>query len=271
MDERQVEQEIRGLFGVPLEEFIAARKALEDRLKREGATELAARVKSARKPSLAAWAVNQLSQTRSKDIESLIRTGEDLRDAQRRTLAGAGAASLQEVSAKRRKQIDALLQEGRKVLEGAGHSATRSQLDQIKNTLIAAATDDTVREQLRQGTLEKEAPPSSDFGGFAEMAEPSPARRREAPKGRGGAGRRAGVARADSPSSLDERRRERARQRAEELEKEASTAEAEARRLRREATEAEDRARKTNTAAARAEAKAKGARDRADKASREPR
>jgi hypothetical protein len=270
MDERQVEQEIRGLFGVPLEEFIAARKALEDRLKREGATELAARVKSARKPSLAAWTVNQLSQTRSKDIESLIRTGEDLRDAQRRTLAGAGAARLQEVSAKRRKQIDALLQEGRKILEGAGHPATRSQLDQIENTLIAAATDESVREQLRQGTLEKEAPPSSDFGGFAEMAEGT-ARRPQAPTPKRDRGSRPAASREPAPTSLDERRRERARQRAEELEKEARSAEAEARRLRREATEAEDRAKKANAAAGRAEAKAKGARDRADKASREAR
>jgi hypothetical protein len=270
VDEKQVEQEIGRLYAGPLEEFIASRKALEEKLRTEGSTESARRVKDLRKPSLSAWAINQLSRARDRDVESLIRAGEDLREAQRRTLAGGGGATLQEAGSKRRRQVDTLLEAARQILQKAGHPSNRSQLDQIENTLLAAATDEVVRDQLRRGTLEKPAPPPSDFGGLAEMAAGAPPRREDAPKSRTDRARQAPPSLVTPRQGADERRRERARQRAEELEQQASDAEAEARRLRQEAAMAEERATKARTSAQRAEAKAKSARERADKSSREP-
>src|SRR4029453_1473662 len=49
------------LFGLPPEEFVAARDDLARRLKREGDAKAAARIKALRRPPLSAWAVNRLA------------------------------------------------------------------------------------------------------------------------------------------------------------------------------------------------------------------
>jgi hypothetical protein len=271
VDKQQIEQEIRTLYAVPLEKFIEARKSLEATLRKEGQDDAARRVKGLRKPSLSAWAVNQLAREHRDQVEELINMGQDLREAQRRTLAGRGAGSLQEASARRRRVLDPLLDAAGDVLQRAGHPSSRAQLDQIEKTLLATATDDEIRERVRLGTLEKDAPPPADFGGLAEMAEglgtvtPLPARRSTE---RSDAARAAPVR---EGRSLEERRREKARQRAVEMEAQAREAEAEARRLRQEATEAEGRAKSARTAAERAESRASSARERADRARRDGR
>ena len=71
------------LYGLPLSEFIPERarrvKALRADKKRDEATEMAA----LRKPSVAAWAVNQLVRTQSKAITRLFKAGDALAKAQR--------------------------------------------------------------------------------------------------------------------------------------------------------------------------------------------
>ena len=49
------------LFALPPAEFIAARDALAKRLKADGDATRAAEVKALRRPSVAAWAVNQVA------------------------------------------------------------------------------------------------------------------------------------------------------------------------------------------------------------------
>jgi len=56
-----VDAEVEGLYGLPLEEFIKARDALARRRAREAGKEAGAAVKALRKPSVAAWALNQLA------------------------------------------------------------------------------------------------------------------------------------------------------------------------------------------------------------------
>ena len=56
-----VEREIDELFDLPLDEFTAARNDLAKRLKRDGDEDAAEQVRSLPKPSIAAWAVNQLA------------------------------------------------------------------------------------------------------------------------------------------------------------------------------------------------------------------
>src|SRR5437899_4380193 len=166
MGEQHVEQEIRGLFGLPIGQFIEARTELERRLRAGGDAGAARRVKALRKPSLAAWALNQLARQEAKQVEDLVRLGEELRTAERGALAGAGGARLQETGGRWRQLVERLAKATEQILEAAGHSVSRSHLDQVQNTLLASATDETVRDELRQGTLEKEAPPPSGFGGL---------------------------------------------------------------------------------------------------------
>lgn len=48
------------LYGLPIELFVSERQAVAKELRRQGLRDEAARITGLRKPSVAAWAVNQL-------------------------------------------------------------------------------------------------------------------------------------------------------------------------------------------------------------------
>jgi hypothetical protein len=82
--------EIDNLFKLPLTEFTAARNALAASMKEAGRAEDAAAVKALTKPSISAWAVNQLYWQHRKAFDQLLAAGEKLRKAQTSQLAGKG-------------------------------------------------------------------------------------------------------------------------------------------------------------------------------------
>jgi hypothetical protein len=87
------------LYGLPLEEFVAERGALAKRLRADGDREGATRVAALRKPSVAAWTVNQLVRSRRADVAAFTEAAEALRAAQAALLEGRGsAAGLREAS-----------------------------------------------------------------------------------------------------------------------------------------------------------------------------
>jgi len=55
-----LENDVDALFKLPLAEFTVARNAMAARLKKAGSRGEAERVKTMNKPSISAWAVNQL-------------------------------------------------------------------------------------------------------------------------------------------------------------------------------------------------------------------
>jgi hypothetical protein len=77
-----------GLYALPLEEFTPARDALAKELKAAGRKDEAAEVKSLRKPSLAAWALNRTARDHPDAIAALRAAGADLRTAQHAVLSG---------------------------------------------------------------------------------------------------------------------------------------------------------------------------------------
>ena len=166
------------LFALPVERFTDERTALVKELKSAGDREDAAMVQSLRKPTVAAWAVNQLVRTRASDVQKLLETGARLREAQQKALSGGGARELQEAGARRRELVDHLVEAAGKLLESGGYSAARARLDEVANTLLATATDDAAAAAVRRGRLEKELPPPAGFGDFGELATviPMPSR-----------------------------------------------------------------------------------------------
>jgi hypothetical protein len=60
MGKTKLDDDVDELFKVPLAEFTGNRNALAARLKKESRAEDAERVKALSKPSVSAWAVNQL-------------------------------------------------------------------------------------------------------------------------------------------------------------------------------------------------------------------
>src|SRR5262245_26102959 len=103
----RVEEDIDRLFTLDPSEFIKARDELAKRLKAEGRTE-AAEVKALRRPTVAAWAANQVARQNPKEIGELLAAGDDLRQAQRKALSGVKGGGFREAMQRRRKAVDAL-------------------------------------------------------------------------------------------------------------------------------------------------------------------
>jgi hypothetical protein len=68
------------LYGLPLDEFTAARDAEAKRLRAEGDAEAAKAVKALRKPSRAAWAINRAVRSEPEAVKELVGAGERLDD-----------------------------------------------------------------------------------------------------------------------------------------------------------------------------------------------
>ena len=246
----------RELYAGPPDGFIAARKAIVDRLKAEGDADAAAEVAKLRKPSVAAWAVDRLALERPEDVEALIEAGRELGAAQRQLAAGGDPDRMRDAADERRRLVDGLVRAAGRILKDAGMSNARATLDKVSDTLLAIATDEDAAERVRNGTLDKELPSPAGFGDerldAALLASVTALPTRAASK----------AAEEPTPSQV------RARERAERLAAEARELEAEAERLEREAKEAQGSADAAAKAAASARRKASTARTRADDAAR---
>ena len=145
------------LYGLPLERFVPERNALARRLRAEGDGAEAKRVAKLRKPSVAAWAVNQLVRTQRHAVDELLAAGDALERAQADVLAGrAEAASLRGAMDRQRAVVDGLLQAARGLLSAQGHELSGAVIERVGETLAAAALDEHARARVRDGRLERE-------------------------------------------------------------------------------------------------------------------
>lgn len=243
------DQEIDRLFELPPEEFTSARNDLVKRLKNEGEGPAAEQVKQLRKPTVAAWTLNQLARQENDSLQQLFAAGTTLRETQERALQGDGGDALRQAQADERRALRALTQEAHRILEEAGRPASRSVLDQIASTLRAAAVSDKGRAALEAGRLSGDLEPS----GFDALAGISVGPR--TPRRRGAAPAR---------DELAERRREK-----KEREQRRRELKERARKLDAEATQAEREAERAERAAAAARTAAEKSREKAESAARE--
>jgi hypothetical protein len=254
---RQLATEPAGdeLFGLPPEEFVAARDELARRLRREGDAEAARRVKALRRPPLSAWAVNQLARGQDRALDPLLAAGERLRAAQRAALAGGDAAELRAAAKAEREAVAGLVTAALARLREAGHPPTDAIRDRVAATLHAAAASPEAADLVRHGRLTADLDPSGfgaapDDGGRAGTVEEDAAARR--------ARRAAAVAARDD-----------ARKRARLAADQAVLATRHAERLGRLADQAEREARRARATAAAAIEAASAARERATRAARD--
>jgi hypothetical protein len=166
-ENKLVEQAADELYGLPPAEFTRARDARVKGLRKED-SQAADAIKALRKPSVAAWALNQLARRRSKELDGLLAAGEDLRSAQEELLAGGDRAAFQEAATKERELVAELSAEAATLASEAGQSGTGLQ-EKVADTLHAAALDPETADELRAGRLVRER---EAIGGFGAMAGP---------------------------------------------------------------------------------------------------
>jgi hypothetical protein len=181
-DDDDLPPDADAIYGLPLEDFVPERAAVAKRLRSEGDREMAKRVTALRKPSVAAWTINQLVRSRAKDVAAFTKAADGLRAAQGALLEGHGSpVDLRTARAAERKAVARLIEVARGLFPG-GREPGESTLERIGATLHAAAADEAIRDEVLSGRLLRERE-SSGFGDLdvelAAAVPPKPARKRE--------------------------------------------------------------------------------------------
>lgn len=279
-----LEDAARELYALAPEEFVAGRTRLVKQARAAKDRALATEIGALRKPTRTAWLVNALARDDPDALGALLDLGGQLRTAQQ---AKDGAA-LRDLSARRRKAIDALVRRAGTLGEEAGHPPTEATANEVAQTLQAALGDADVAAQVRAGTLAGAAvyggfggpadagtgaAPSDGGGDLAALLaasmpaakgrEAAPVDDAEARAAREAAERRAALeeARDEARQALDE-----AQEAADRATEEADRAAEEVDRLRGELQRAEDAEREASTAARAARDEVRSRRAAADDA-----
>lgn len=240
-----IDERAGALFGLDLDEFTAARNQLAKALKAEGHKAEAAVVAKLRKPTVTAWALNQLSRTRSELVDAVLGAGLALRKAMTQAVGGDRSA-LRAAEANERRAVDAAVAAAVQILEGAGRGGGDAASQRMAATLRSAVLDPSVADEIRRGVLPVDRA-ISGFGVDPDEVEAA------LPTGEG------------APTPDEREAQERAAKRAS-LDADAARLEERARRLADAADAAERRALEARAAADRADAEAKAAREAADAA-----
>src|ERR1700733_5662909 len=161
--------DVDDLYGLPLDQFIPERTALARELRKAGERDRAGEVAALGKPSVAAWAVNQLVRTQRQPVADLLEAGDGLRAAQDDVLAGRGdAQSLRAAVEEERAAVGALTDAARGLLSSEGNELSETIIERVSDTLHAAALDDEARAQVSEGRLERELR-HVGLGGFGAL------------------------------------------------------------------------------------------------------
>jgi hypothetical protein len=163
MDAPPLPAEADELYALAPGEFTAARNTLVKQLRAEKRRDEAEAVKALRRPSVPAWAINQVARTDADALERLFDAGATVAAAQRRALSGVRDAGLREASAQRRERIDEVWKVAAQILRDAGIEP-QAHRQPISATLEAASADADMAELVRQGRLTADLAGPSGFG-----------------------------------------------------------------------------------------------------------
>ncbi len=258
------EKLLERLYGLPLEGFVAARDEAVRHLRQDGKAEAAEQVAELRKPTVSAWAVNQLARSHAARLGELLDRGERLRAAHRAALTGRGASGLAAAGRAERQVVAELVRLAAQELEAAGRASSQAVRERIAATLHAAAGDPVAARLVRSGRLARDLDPSGfgDLGPIAaeeaghngEPATRQARERRQAFRGARDEARKQAAASADR-AIMARREAERLRAAAAQAEEAAARARSAADAATRAEREASERAASSAEALAEAEAR----------------
>lgn len=127
---------IDSLYELPLDEFTEVRDELARRLKAAGDTKTAVEVSRARKPTLPAWAANQVVRKAPVEWERLRRSVRELRAKHGKR---SSVKDLREATRAQREALKACERQATHLLAKHGHAASPALLQTVAHTLLALA------------------------------------------------------------------------------------------------------------------------------------
>jgi hypothetical protein len=276
-----IDERIDRLYAESLSEFVPARNKLAAELKRTD-PDASARVKALPRPTITAWAINQVYWHARPAYERLIEAGDELRRLQQQVLFGRGADT-REATEERNQAMRQVTDRAAAFLAESGHQASDTVRQRLSVTADAIAAFGSHPAGFTHGRLEREL----DAPGFEALAslgapslrlvKPAPAAPQPAPsRPPPPPGGRKGEAKADRDRRAREAEQQRAREARKALEQALKDAERElhtrrerAARAAREVKEREIRLRELGTARERLERDLERARKAEDDAQRE--
>jgi hypothetical protein len=182
-DERLAEERAT-LYGGSLSGFTAARQERAKQLRTAGDRDLAAAVAKVAKPTVAAWAVDQVAHHYGRELRAFLDAGTAVREAQARLLRGRGSReSLESALEEERRQVRSLAELARGLLADAGQRPTQATLEKVRETLHAATLDEEIAADVAAGALGKEQR-ASGFDAILAMPVSRSAKGRSAPAAR---------------------------------------------------------------------------------------
>lgn len=161
-----VEDELDALYRVPPAEFTALRKELASAAKKRGDTDAAKVISAARRPTTAAWVVNELIRADPTTKNRIAELNAQLRAAH----AAMDGARIRELSTAQRKLVSQMARTG---FAAAGMPDPSAAIrEDVTGTLQAAIADPGVAAQLGRLAKAQEWSGFGDFGAPAEVAAP---------------------------------------------------------------------------------------------------
>lgn len=148
------------LYGLPLNEFTAARKQQANAARTEGDKGLSAAIQALGKPTVAAWLTNQLVRVHREEVDALLDLGAELREV----MADLSGDELRELTKQRHRLVFALVQQARTLGHSLGQPISEGVASAVRETLEATLSDETSADQVSSGHL-TEALQVSGFGG----------------------------------------------------------------------------------------------------------
>lgn len=201
------------LYAAAPEDFTAARNGRVKEAKARGARELAAALGALRKPSTAAWLMNQLVRRNPDEVEALLSLGEALREAQ----ADLDRDAMKELNRRRQQVVAGLGRQARALSRQLGHPASDDIERDVEQTLAAGLADEAAAAAIRSGRLLR----ALSYAGFGDVDTDGAVAAPDAqPSGRAAAGRPSAKPAKSTGAGDHARAEQRARQLAEAREEE---------------------------------------------------
>lgn len=149
------------LYAGPPGDFIATRTALVKQAKASGDKDAAKEIGALRKPSVAAWLVNQVVHARRPVIRTLADLGGRLRHA----TSALDAAAITGMRGERDAVLADLVAAARQAADEHGQKLTAAVEAEVRDTGIAALADEAAQEVVGSGTMTR----ALAYSGFGEV------------------------------------------------------------------------------------------------------
>ena len=146
------------LYGLTPDVFVKRRNEIAKEVKADGETSLAKDISKLRRPTQAAWAINQWVRANPDDCDQVAALAADLSAAQRRSAAD----TMRELSRRRQELINSSVDGVAGTASSLGVGLSDSAVREVATTLRAAIADAEILTDLRHGRLVT----SAEYSGF---------------------------------------------------------------------------------------------------------